>query len=164
MVAHSFDYGLPVPTHSRTTPAVVDGVLYLGTQEGAWLLAIDAGTGRLIWKTELEIVDKYAIITTSPVVASGLVYTGIASNQEGVLTTGFVATARGSAVAVNALTGQIAWKTYTLPASGYAGGAIWGSSPDMDDLRETVFMYLVNKSRNVEGRPRKRRWRPNGSL
>jgi len=24
--------------------------------------------------------------------------------------------------------------------------------------------YLVNKSRNVEGRPRKRRWRPNGSL
>src|ERR1035438_638634 len=79
------DYGLPTPTHSRTTPAVVGGVLYLGTQEGAWLLAIDAQKGNLIWKTELETVDPYAIITTSPVVASGLVFTGIASTQEGVL-------------------------------------------------------------------------------
>ena len=37
------DYGLPAPTHSRTTPAVVDGVLYLGTQEGAWPSTPGAG-------------------------------------------------------------------------------------------------------------------------
>src|SRR5262245_50427324 len=47
-------YGLDPNTRSRTTPAVVNGVLYLGTQQGAWLLAINAATGQLIWKTQLE--------------------------------------------------------------------------------------------------------------
>lgn len=138
------DYGLPTPTHSRTTPAVIDGVLYLGTQEGAWLLAIDAWSGRLIWKTELETADRYAIITASPVVASGLVYTGVASTQEGITMSGFTATARGSVVAVNAFTGKISWKTYTLPASGYAGAGVWGSSPVVDDLRQSVFIGTGN--------------------
>jgi outer membrane protein assembly factor BamB len=36
------DYGLPANTQSRTTPAVVGGVLYTGTQEGGYLLAINA--------------------------------------------------------------------------------------------------------------------------
>ena len=138
------DYGLPTPTHSRTTPAVVGGVLYLGTQEGAWLLAIDAQTGNLIWKTELETVDPYAVITTSPVVASGLVFAGIASTQEGVLTPGFVATARGSVVAVHAVGGHILWKTYTLPSSGYAGAGVWGGNPVVDDFRGTVFVGTGN--------------------
>ena len=34
--------------HSRTSPAVDDDVVYIGTQEAAWLLAISAKTGRLI--------------------------------------------------------------------------------------------------------------------
>src|SRR5215467_10336433 len=33
------DYGLAANTHSRTSPAVANGVVYIGTQEGAWLLA-----------------------------------------------------------------------------------------------------------------------------
>src|SRR5262245_57270344 len=41
------DYGFSPETRSRTTPAVVNGTLYIGTQEGAWLLAIDAATGAL---------------------------------------------------------------------------------------------------------------------
>jgi polyvinyl alcohol dehydrogenase (cytochrome) len=143
--AHTLsDYGLPTPTHSRTTPAVVGGVLYLGTQEGAWLLAIDARNGNLIWKNKLETVDPYAIITTSPVVASGMVFTGTASTQEGVLTPGFVATARGSVVGVDAASGQIRWKTYTLPSSGYAGGGVWGGNPVVDDIRGTVFVGTGN--------------------
>src|SRR6267154_5479761 len=40
--------------HSRTSPAVVGGIVYVGTQEGAWLLAIDAAHGALLWKTQLE--------------------------------------------------------------------------------------------------------------
>jgi polyvinyl alcohol dehydrogenase (cytochrome) len=123
---------------------VVDGVLYLGTQEGAWLLAIDAGSGGLIWKTELE-TDPYAIITASPVVASGLVYTGVSSTQENVTAPGFTATSRGSVVAVDALTGKISWKTYTLPASGYAGAGVWGNSPVVDDLRQSVFIGTGNE-------------------
>src|SRR5262249_41224985 len=45
------DYGLTGSFtgvyHSRTTPAVDGGVLYVGVQEGAWLLAIQASTGAL---------------------------------------------------------------------------------------------------------------------
>src|SRR5215471_7515314 len=36
--------------HARATAAVSGGVLYIGTQEGAYLLAINASTGALKWQ------------------------------------------------------------------------------------------------------------------
>lgn len=145
------DYGLPVNTHSRTSPAVSGGVVYVGTQEGAWLLAIDATSGNLLWKTQLEspAVDPYAMITASPAVAGNLVYTGIASNQEGAAASvpGFVCcNARGSVVAVNIdgpRRGAIEWQTYTIPP-GYSGGAVWGSNFAIDMSRGTVFVSSGN--------------------
>jgi polyvinyl alcohol dehydrogenase (cytochrome) len=108
------DYGLPANTHSRTTPAVADGIVYLGTQEGAWLLAIRASNGSLVWKTQIETDDPFAMITASPVVSGNMVFTGTASSQESIA--GFsptcpCCTARGSAVAVNVHNGMIHWKT-----------------------------------------------------
>jgi polyvinyl alcohol dehydrogenase (cytochrome) len=38
---------------------------------------------------------------------------------------------RGSVVALNVRTGQIKWKTYTVP-HGYYGGGVWGSTPAID--------------------------------
>lgn len=140
------DYGLVANTNSRTTPAVVDGTLYLGTQEGAWLLAINAATGQLIWKTQIESLDPFAMITASPTVVGGTVYTGTASNQEALAAfiPGFsCCTARGSAVAVDAATGAIRWKTFMIP-SGYSGGSIWGSSPVVDAGRQTVYVSTGN--------------------
>jgi polyvinyl alcohol dehydrogenase (cytochrome) len=133
---------------SRTTPAVADGVVYLGTQEGAWLLAIDAATGSLLWKTQLESAanDFAAIVTTSPAVSNGVVYTGVASLQEGLaaFVPGFVCcNARGSAVAINAATGAIIWRTYMVPA-GYSGGGVWGSNFVIDRSRNSVFMSTGN--------------------
>jgi polyvinyl alcohol dehydrogenase (cytochrome) len=66
------DYGLPAGTTSRTTPALdANGsTVYVGTQatpQGAWLLAINAKTGLLVWKTVLD-SDPYAIDTTSPAI------------------------------------------------------------------------------------------------
>lgn len=145
------DYGLPANTHSRTSPAVVDGVVYIGTQEGAWLLAIDAETGKLLWKTQLESPanDPFAMITASPAVYGGMVYTGVASNEEGLagFIPGFVCCkARGSVVAVSTrgnTRGQIAWKTYTVPP-GYSGGGVWGSNFAIDPGRGTVFASTGN--------------------
>jgi polyvinyl alcohol dehydrogenase (cytochrome) len=135
-------------TNSRTTPAVVNGTLYLGTQEGAWLLAINAATGALLWKTQLESPgnDPFAIISASPTVVGGTVYTGVASTEEGVA--GFVpgypcCKARGSVVAVSAATGKIKWKTYTIP-QGYSGGGVWGSNPVVDENSNTVFVGTGN--------------------
>lgn len=145
------DYGLPANTHSRTSPAVADGVVYVGTQEGAWLLAIDARSGKLIWKTQLEspAIDPYAMITASPAVADGLLFTGIASNEEGLAgwVPGFVCCkGRGSVVAVHvrgALRGKIAWQTYTVPA-GYSGGGVWSSNFVVDRERGSVFASSGN--------------------
>jgi polyvinyl alcohol dehydrogenase (cytochrome) len=125
-------FGLPSPTHARSTPAVVNGTLYIGTQDGAWLLAIDAATGNLIWKTQLESPanDPFAIISTSPVVVGGTVFTGVASLEEAVAANPLYqqcCRARGSVVAVNANTGVIKWKTYTVPP-GYSGGGVWGAT------------------------------------
>lgn len=141
------DYGLPANTQSRTSVAVANGVAYVGTQEGAWLLAINAATGALIWRTQLEsaAVDPLAIVTASPAVSGGLVYTGVASLQEGAAANPAFpcCTARGSVVAVNATTGAIVWKTYTVP-TGYSGGGVWGSNFAIDEKRGRVFVGTGN--------------------
>ena len=136
------DYGLPANTHSRTSPAVVNGTVFVGTQEGAYLLAIDAASGNLLWKTQLESADPYAIVTASPVVYNGTVYEGVASLAEGATFSGVnlaTSTARGSVVAINAVTGAIRWKTYTAPA-GYIGAGVWGSNAVVDAGRNTLFV------------------------
>jgi polyvinyl alcohol dehydrogenase (cytochrome) len=136
------DYGLPSGTVSRTTPAVTANTIFIGTQRGAWLLAITANTGVLAWKTQLETADPYAIITTSPAVQGNTVYTGVASQAEAGSLFGVnlaTAVARGSVVAVAANTGQIQWKTYTVPSL-YTGGGVWGSNPVIDPSRGTVYV------------------------
>ena len=138
------DYGLPGGTVSRTSPALTDtgATLYVGTQKGAWLLGINAKTGALVWKTQLETTDTHAIITTSPTVVGGVVYTGVASQAEGGTFSGVdlsTSPARGSVVAVNAKTGAVQWKTYTVPM-GYTGGGVWGSNPVVDTARNTVYV------------------------
>lgn len=144
------DYGLPANTQSRATPMVHDGVLYTGTQEGAWLLAIDAKTGNLLWKTQLESPanDPFAILTTSPVVVDGLLYAGVASLEEGVAANPAYpcCRARGSVVAVSvkgANRGQIVWRTYTVPL-GYSGGGVWGSNFVVDQDRGSVYVSTGN--------------------
>ena len=141
------NYGLPANTHSRTTPAVADGVVYVGTQEGAWLLAINAATGDLLWKTQLESPanDPFAIVTASPALYGGLVYTGVASIEEGIAANPNYpcCRARGSVVAVNAATGAIAWKLYTVPP-GYTGAGVWGSNLVVDPTRGSLFVGTGN--------------------
>ncbi|MGM9486756.1 outer membrane protein assembly factor BamB family protein [Ideonella sp. YS5] len=134
--------------HSRTTPAVVKGVLYLGTQEGAWLLAVSATTGALLWKTQLESAasDPFALITGSPTVVGDTVYVGVASLEEGIA--GFVPSypcckARGSVVAVQTNKGKVKWKTYTTPA-GYSGAGVWGSNLPVDLDRGLVYVSTGN--------------------
>lgn len=138
------DYGLAANTNARATPAVRDGVLYLGTQEGAWLLAINAKTGNLLWKTQLGAGDPFAIISASPVIVGGTVYTGVASTEEAAAAFGVpCCSSRGSVVAVNAATGSIAWRTYMTPP-GYSGAGVWGSNFAVDTQRGSLFVGTGN--------------------
>ncbi len=141
------DYGLTAGTVSRTSPAVVGGVLYIGTQYNpsgptGWLLAINARTGYLIWKTQPDTSNNFPVITTSPVVALGIVYIGMTSNEEFAAANPFYpcCSARGSVVAVDAFTGTKIWQRFTVPASGYSGAAVWGSNPVVDVGRGTVYV------------------------
>jgi len=152
------DYGLAAGTVSRTSPAVVSGVLYIGTQyvppptptapqpPTGWLLAINAKTGALVWKIQPDTSNPFPVITASPVVAGGAVYVGMTSNEEfaaGLDPTYHCCSASGSVVAVSAATGAILWQTFAVP-TGYSGGAVWGSNPVVDEARRTVFVGTGN--------------------
>lgn len=58
-------------------------------------------------------------------------------------------TFRGSLAKLDTRTGQILWRTYTLPDNGgklgsYSGAAIWGSSPAIDVPRNLVYVGTGN--------------------
>lgn len=121
--------GEPAGSVSRTSPAVVDNVVYIGDQNGAHVLAIDAKTGNLLWNSGPINPGPFAIISESPIVANGVVYVGGASAEENVASfTGYPCCMfRGSMSALDAKTGSILWMTYTVPPNGghpggYSGG------------------------------------------
>ena len=144
------DYGLPAGTISRTSPAVQDDTVYIGTGAeakgaGAYLLAINAKTGVLRWKTPLD-TSTGAALTSSPAVLDEVVYTGVSGNPEETAAaddSNKCCMFRGSAVAVNAKTGAILWQRYMAPP-GYSGVSVWGSNPVVDARRKTMFIGTGN--------------------
>jgi polyvinyl alcohol dehydrogenase (cytochrome) len=135
------DYGLPAGTISRTSPAVQDHTVYIGTQAGAFLLAINAKTGDLRWKTQLD-DQSGAVLTASPAVLGDVIHIGVSGvGQEA--DNAPCCSFRGSEVAVNARTGAILWRTFMAP-SGYTGTAMWGSNPVVDARRRSVFIGTGN--------------------
>ena len=148
------DYTGIAGDYSRTTPALVDNYLIFGDQGGkfgggAWMMAVNKQTGNLVWKTQVESV-AFPIVTQSAVIdASGttpIAYVGVASFEEAL--EAFIpnypcCSFRGSILALNANTGQILWKTYTVP-SGYSGGSVWGSTPVIDYSRNSLYIDTGN--------------------
>jgi polyvinyl alcohol dehydrogenase (cytochrome) len=145
------DYtGIP-GTVSRSTPtSATGGTLLVGTQQGAYLLAIDQRNGSLQWKVQID-AHPLAILTASPSVFKGVAYLGVASLEEGAAADPNYpcCTFRGSVAAVSIATGQILWKTYTVPANGgvpggYSGNGVWGSEPVVDPARNAVYYGTGN--------------------
>jgi polyvinyl alcohol dehydrogenase (cytochrome) len=144
------DYTGLADSVSRTTPTLEDNTLYVATQAGAYLLSIDKDSGTLNWKTQLD-AHPAAILTQSPVVFRGVVYIGVASREEAFAVDPSYpcCTFRGSMTAVNAATGQLVWKTFmTLDnggaPGGYSGAAVWGSTPVVDQKRNSVYITTGN--------------------
>jgi polyvinyl alcohol dehydrogenase (cytochrome) len=130
---------------SRTSPAYWHGELVIGTGlqasanlSGAYAVGINARTGAELWHTQVE-SQPMAIITGSPSVDHGIVYIGVSSKEEGATSFSF----RGSVVALDARTGKILWKTYTLP-EGYTGAPVWGSQPVVDRKRGLLYVATGN--------------------
>lgn len=135
---------------ARATPAVTEDKVIVGTQGslaggGGKVIAFDKDTGATLWVTQAD--SHYAaIITQSATVFDGVVYVGVASQEEALAA--FIpgyqcCTFRGSMLALDLETGAILWKTYTAP-EGYSGNAVWGSSPAIDTKRGQVYIATGN--------------------
>lgn len=141
---------------SRSSPAVHGTDVIVGDLQndgafhnGADLIAVNRDTGTLHWITQVD-DQPMAIITGSPVVAGDVVYVGISSNEEILAIPNIYAccTFRGSVVAVDANTGKVLWKTYTVPDNGgkpggYSGGPVW-QPPAIDPVRGLLYVGTGN--------------------
>jgi polyvinyl alcohol dehydrogenase (cytochrome) len=147
---------------SRTAPAIVGNVMYIGDQAGGSnipggaqpgrVMAINATTGALLWATEIN-PSPFTIITQAPIVRNGVVYVGAASSEENAAAfiPGYVCCHfRGSFSALDAATGAVLWTTYMVPADSdfsdgaYSGGAVWGSTAAIDPATKTVYITTGN--------------------
>ena len=116
----------------RTSPSLAGDTLVVGDLKGPNMLGIDVRNGSLRWITQVH-PDPKGIMTGSPVLADGTIYTGVSASGA----SGPAATFRGAIVALDAQTGRIRWRTYSLPdnggvAGGYAGATMF--APPAVDL------------------------------
>jgi len=119
----------------------------------AFVYAVDANTGKLLWKTRVDDFPS-AGITSSPVVYNGRLYVGVKSGEEaaGAAKDYECCRFRGSLVALDAATGKQVWKTYTIEEphrtkKNKAGTQLWGpsgapiwSSPAIDTKRNAIYV------------------------
>jgi polyvinyl alcohol dehydrogenase (cytochrome) len=103
---------------SRSSPTIAGNTLVIGDLSAPNMMGIDAETGDLRWITPLD-PDSHAIITGSPVLAGDTIYVG--TSQSG------VSTYPGALVALDAQTGAILWRSYSLPNPDGLPGGYWGA-------------------------------------
>jgi polyvinyl alcohol dehydrogenase (cytochrome) len=120
--------------------------------------AVDANTGKLIWKQKVD-THAFAGITGAPVFHAGKLFVplqGISEEGTGAFGNYACCTFRGNLTALDGNTGKILWKTYTVDETrptgksktgvqmfGPAGGGIW-SPPTVDAKRGLVYVATGN--------------------
>ncbi len=120
--------------------------------------ALDAATGAQLWTRAVD-DHRAANITGTPVLYQGRLYVPVSSIEEGqgANPNYECCTFRGSLVALDAGSGSLIWKTYTINAEakpvgknkagttrwGPAGAGIW-SSPTVDPARHVIYAATGN--------------------
>jgi len=119
-----------------STLAVTDGTVYAfvsqhgdAKRKGTYVAAMDQDSGKVLWTTIVD-TQSGSDAVSSPVVFNGMVFVGVSGTAaEGDEDERFVF--QGNFVLVDAKTGEIIEKTYTIPRKkwkkGFAGGAIWST-------------------------------------
>jgi polyvinyl alcohol dehydrogenase (cytochrome) len=137
--------------------------VFFGDGDG-YAYAVDSTTGEIIWRTE---VDDFPVanVSGSTVYYDGKVFVGVGSGEEGAAASPDYECCRfrGSLSALDADTGEVLWKTYTIdePAPrqknaigtqlwGPSGAPIW-SSPAIDPERNAVYVTTGNSYSNPAG-------------
>jgi alcohol dehydrogenase (cytochrome c) len=113
-----------VPDDARSSPsnrgvAVMDGRVFRGTGD-ARLIALDAATGKLLWKDVIGLPELGESAAGAPLAWNGVVYIGIAGSELGV---------RGRVMAFDAQTGRELWRFNTIPIGNEIGADTWKRAP-----------------------------------
>jgi len=95
--------------------ALFDGKLYRTTLD-ANVIALDAKTGKEVWRTKSSDPKDGYSMTVAPLVANGVVIAGVAGAEYGI---------RGYLEGFDAQTGKSLWRTYTIPDKGEPGSETW---------------------------------------
>jgi len=83
--------------------AYADGRLFINTLD-TQTIALDAATGRELWRTKLGDISRGETVTMAPLAVNGKVLVGNSGGELGV---------RGWLAALDAATGQVAWRAYS---------------------------------------------------
>jgi PQQ-dependent dehydrogenase (methanol/ethanol family) len=104
-----------------------DGKVFFNTLD-AYTVAVDAATGKQIWKTQLGDINKGETMTMAPLVVKGKVLVGNSGGELGV---------RGWITALDAASGKIAWRAYN-------------TGPDADVLIGPNFKPFYDQDRGAD--------------
>lgn len=138
--------------YCRATPALVDDLLFIGSQKSGHLYKYNALTGVFLGKVLLN-PHRFAIVTMGGTIHGDYIYIGVASEEE--LMTAFIpgyvcCSFVGTQHAVNIHTLAILWTREPWTANhprgvgGLSGIGYWGSSPVIDVERGTVYVATGN--------------------
>jgi alcohol dehydrogenase (cytochrome c) len=103
--------------HYNRGVAVLGDTVFLGATD-AYLVALDAVTGKVRWQTQVADGSDGYSITGAPLIANDSVIVGIAGAEFGI---------RGFLAAYDPVTGQQRWRFNTIPGPGEFGHATWES-------------------------------------
>ena len=95
--------------------AVLDDRVFMGTLD-ARLIALDRINGQPLWNAEVADVNLAYSVTMAPLVVKDKIIVGVGGGEYGI---------RGYVAAFDAVTGEQAWKTYTIPGPGEPGHDSW---------------------------------------
>lgn len=148
-----FQADAPVRAAIVAAPVGQRNALLFGDQVGSFY-ALDALTGRLLWKKKVEEHDA-ARLTAAPIVHNGVVFVPVASWEEtrAIGPDYPCCTFRGSVVALRVRDGSLVWKSYVVRETpkqtgrtrvgterwGPSGAGIW-STPALDPRRGVMYV------------------------
>ncbi len=105
---------------SNKGAAIFDGKIFRATLD-AHVIALDAKTGKELWKSKADEWKNGFSMTLAPLVANGVLITGMSGAEFGI---------RGYIDGWDPQTGKRLWRTYTIPARGEKGNETWPQDND----------------------------------
>ena len=153
-VYHAIADGMPDPDkislccgRANRGVAVDDGRVFLARLDTV-LVALDADTGHVLWRTPVVSPRGDYSMTMAPQVVDGLVIVGVSGGEFEV---------RGQVIAFDASTGQEAWRFFTTTPATWAGsswkhgaGTLWQTPPVDRDLG-LIYVNTGNPGPDLNG-------------